>query len=86
MTIIKEGKGNSKLIWKNLNKLTKTDSKQNQGHRRELKVQGIITNNFNEIAPKFKIILLTQDRICHTPMVQDLNKSQHRITPNRSLT
>ena len=27
MTIIKEGKGNSKLIWKNINKLTKTEIK-----------------------------------------------------------
>ena len=53
MTINKEGKGNRKLIWKNINKLTKTDSQQNQGHGRELKVQGIITNEFHEIAAIF---------------------------------
>ena len=68
MTIIKEGKGNSKLIWKNINKLTKTDSKQNQGHRRELKVKGIITNDLK--LPSHLInILLTQYRICRTPLV-----------------
>ena len=64
MTIIKE----SKLIWKNINKLTKTDSKQNQGHRRELKVKVIITNDLK--LPSHLInILLTQYRICRTPLV-----------------
>ena len=36
-----------------INKLTKTDNKQNQGNGRELKVQGINTNDINEIALTF---------------------------------
>ncbi len=51
--IIKEEKGNSKLIWRNINKLSKKDSKQNQGRGHELKIQGILTNDPNEIASTF---------------------------------
>ncbi len=51
--IIKEEKGNSKLIWRNINKLTKKDSKHNQGRGHELKIKGILTNDLDEIASTF---------------------------------
>lgn len=53
MDIIKDGKGNSKLMWSNINKLTKKDNKQNQGNGHELKMNGILNNDPSEIASAF---------------------------------
>ena len=52
MDIIKDGKGNSKLIWRNINKLTKKN-KQNQRKGHELKILGNVTNDLSEIASAF---------------------------------
>jgi len=47
MDIIKDGKGNSKLIWSNINELIKKD-KQNQRNGYKLKINGILNNDPTE--------------------------------------
>lgn len=59
MDIIKEGKGNRKLIWSNRNKLTKKDNKQNHGNGHELKMNGILINDPSEIAFAFNTYFAT---------------------------
>ena len=71
MTIIKEG-----------NKLTKTDNKQNQGNGRELKVQEIITNDFNEIALTFnKYFIDSVQNLSHTfgAIFKQISAPNHQI-------
>jgi len=47
MDIIKDGKGNSKLIWSDINELIKKD-KQNQRNGYKLKINGILNNDPTE--------------------------------------
>jgi len=82
MDIIKDGKGNSKLIWSNINKLIKKD-KRNQRNGYELKINGILNNDPSEIASVFNTYF--------TASVQNLSdtfgaRSKNIVTPDYNKT